>query len=417
MASFLKEKEEEKRKLPTITIAIVSHGMDLINEKLPEIDSNVRIYSMAGQALCFSIITANQLDFVEELYYSDERISGEDKRTSYEMLQAVAKHYKMPKHNKQYIETVTNEIKEYPKSSKHTLKTIANQKHSQIYTPFYDHLYEFTNNTGVFGNNNQISVIETKNHTSISNINYKILPNLANQQYAIQYPSLDSRKEIEELRFIDFFKKFNLPPTMPEDELDESEKIDLEHLTLFFDKSEIPKKTSEILLNSKLKQYSKNIYENRHLFFKDGFVSEFKLLKELENPDSILYTYIKYPEDKEIIQLTINEMKNLESDDATLKIQKINKRRTFYNESIIPQIKLSQIISFLKSEGFVIINIIDFSCRVVNGEVSKNQIRILDEQQQMIAHEIDEGLGKKRRQKTKRTQRRKRTQRTKRAVV
>jgi hypothetical protein len=40
----------------------------------------------------------------------------------------------------------------------------------------------------------------------------------------------------------------------------------------------------------------------------------------------------------------------------------------FYDyDTLIRNVKLSVIISFLKSEGFVVINIIDFSCRSVSG--------------------------------------------------
>ena len=131
MASFLEEekeiKKEEKKKLPTITIAIVAHGNDLINEKIT-IDPNVRIYSRAGRALCFGMIHSNPLGFVEDLYYTTERTTGEDKRTTYEMLQVVADHYKMPEHDKEFIKTIIKEAEKYPKSVKHTLKTIAKKK-------------------------------------------------------------------------------------------------------------------------------------------------------------------------------------------------------------------------------------------------------------------------------------------------
>ena len=105
-------KKEEESKLPTITIAIVSHGMDLINEKLP-IDSNVRIYSRAGQPLCLGVINSNPINFVEDLYYTNERMNGEDKRTTYEMLQAVAEHYKMPQHDEEFVKTIFKEIEKY----------------------------------------------------------------------------------------------------------------------------------------------------------------------------------------------------------------------------------------------------------------------------------------------------------------
>jgi hypothetical protein len=411
-------KKEERKKLPTITIAIVSHGMDLINEKI-SIDSNVRIYSRAGQALCFGVISSNPIRFVEHLYYTDERMDGEDKITSYEMLQKVAEHYKMPEHDEEFKKIIFKEIEKTPKPTKHTLKTIAQKKHSQIYTPFYDHLYIFTDNTGPFKGNNQITVIETKNHTSISNIDYRDIINLAKKKYAIQAPYAWMRKDIEEKRFINFFNKFYLTAIMPESELNFFEKKDLQDLRKDY-ASELPSKINDYLKRAKIKRYSRNIYENRHLIFEDGFVSEIKLLAEFENPNSKLYEYITYEEDKEIIKETMNEIKRMESDKSLSYAKQREKRRKFYNEEddIIQGVKLSTIIDFFKSEGFVIINIIDFSCRTVNEEVSKDQIRILDEKQQMIADEIDQGFGKKQTRKRRRqmrihTQRRKRTQRHK----
>ena len=411
MASFLEEekeiKKEEKKKLPTITIAIVAHGNDLINEKIT-IDPNVRIYSRAGRALCFGMIHSNPLGFVEDLYYTTERTTGEDKRTTYEMLQVVADHYKMPEHDKEFIKTIIKEAEKYPKSVKHTLKTIAKKNHSQIYTPFYDHLYNFMDNTGVFKRNNQITVIETKNHTSKSNIDYRNIINLAEKQYAIQAPSVAVRIDIEERRFIKFFKKFYLTSTtMPESNLNFFEKKDLEDLRKEYSNnpSKLESKINDYLIHAKIKRYSRNIYENRHNIFEDGFVTEQNLLSEFENPSSKLYDYITYEDDKQIIKETMNEIKRVESDKSLSYLKQIEKRSKFFNDhdDIIQGIKLSSIIDFLKSEGFVIINIIDFSCRTVNEE-SKDRIRILNEKQQMTADEIDRGLGRKR----KRTQRKKR---------
>ena len=98
----------------------------------------------------------------------------------------------------------------------------------------------------------------------------------------------------------------------------------------------------------------------------------------------------------------------MKSDDKILRSEKLSKRREFYtDDAIISGIKLSDIIAFLQSEGFVIINIIDFSCRTVNDEVSKDRIKILNEQQQMIADEIDQTRGGTRRKRNRRKKRRK----------
>jgi hypothetical protein len=65
--------DETTNKYPTITIAIVGHGEDLINKPLSEADPNVRIFSRAGQPFCIGIATENILSFVQDLYISEER--------------------------------------------------------------------------------------------------------------------------------------------------------------------------------------------------------------------------------------------------------------------------------------------------------------------------------------------------------
>ena len=195
---------------------------------------------------------------------------------------------------------------------------------------------------------------------------------------------------------------------MPESNLKYFEKKDLEDLRKEYSNnpSKLESKINDYLIHAKIKRYSRNIYENRHNIFEDGFVTEQNLLSEFENPSSKLYDYITYEDDKQIIKETMNEIKRVESDKSLSYLKQIEKRSKFFNDhdDIIQGIKLSSIIDFLKSEGFVIINIIDFSCRTVNEEVSKDRIRILNEKQQMTADEIDRGLGRKR----KRTQRKKR---------
>ncbi len=64
--------DETTNKYPTITIAIVGHGKDLINELISE-DTNIRIFSRAGQPFCIGIATENILSFVQDLYISEER--------------------------------------------------------------------------------------------------------------------------------------------------------------------------------------------------------------------------------------------------------------------------------------------------------------------------------------------------------
>ena len=118
------------KNLPTITIAIIGHGEDLIHTQLPNIDHNVRIFSRAGQPLCLGINDRNMLQFLEELYLSDEREENKNTPSSYEMLLKVAEHYKEPEQEKDFKNMLDFELlTEWQKpilnkSLKHTIKTI-----------------------------------------------------------------------------------------------------------------------------------------------------------------------------------------------------------------------------------------------------------------------------------------------------
>ena len=73
--------DETTNKYPTITIAIIGHGEDLINEPISE-DPNIRIFSRAGQPFCLGIGTQKMLIFVENLYISDERDANKNTKSA-----------------------------------------------------------------------------------------------------------------------------------------------------------------------------------------------------------------------------------------------------------------------------------------------------------------------------------------------
>jgi hypothetical protein len=90
---------------------------------------------------------------------------------------------------------------------------------------------------------------------------------------------------------------------------------------------------------------------------------------------------------------------------------------------MIESIRLSQLISFLKEEGFVVINIIDFTCRTVSkyldgaySEEKQERIREYEEEQSMAFEGIrkDKGGRKKRRTKRKKTKKVKKGRKTRR---
>ena len=366
--------------LPTITVAIVSHGMDLITKELPEFDPNVRIFSRAGQALCLGVVHENNLGFVIQLYGSRERSANKNTKSSYQMLRQVADHYNSPENNSEYTEMCDREIITKPyniKPLKHTKKTINCKKHNQIYTPSYDHTYIFTDETSLFSGQNQIIVLETINYTSRNNvINYEDDTNLALQKFYIDEPNVNSRnilqKDFRKEMILEFLMKFNLDT--------DSE--------------------------SELYKYCDIIFENI------PFVNNGKIMKEFQNPTSAIHRFVK-PEDDVKITEKVNEFLGiLDIKDVTEKKRILDKKKEFLNtvgserESVLIQtINLSEIIAFLKSEGFKVINIIDFSCRYVEDEVTEEKIQQLNEGQQMGMEEIKTNVGGRKKRKTRRKKR------------
>jgi hypothetical protein len=218
-------------KYPTITIAIIGHGADLIHKPLENNDPNIRIFSRAGQPFCLGIANEKMLNFVEELYISDEREETKDTISSYQMLREVAKYYNSNINDTQFTEMCDILLKQNPNDSsvKHTKQTIQCKKHNQIYMPYYDHKYVFTDNTSFFANQTGIHILETLNHTSKSNINYNNNINLALKKYFINYPSIEVRNLFNIDIIKNFLKQFNLEPDL-ETNLSPDDKEKLEHL-------------------------------------------------------------------------------------------------------------------------------------------------------------------------------------------
>jgi hypothetical protein len=383
MSSSISETTE---KLPTITIAILSHGEDLINEELPDFDPNVRIFSRAGQALCVGVADIESLVIVQDFYMSEERLTNKNTKSSYQMLRDVADFFNSPENTSIYKEicdkeiTTTNDPR-LIKSLKHTKKTINCKKHSQIYTPFYDHIYSFIDTTNIFSGQSQIAILETINYTpkttvidyeNITSLQYE--NNLALQKYYITQRDIDIRNRKQKNFRKEMIRNFLL-------------NFNLEHET-----------------DSELNKYSEILFKNI------PFVDNYKILNEFQNPNSVIHQLIN-PEDDEIITEKANEFIGIsEITDEEEKSRLIEERRQFLfqaddmekEEEMIPIIKLSEIIAFLKSEGFKVINIIDFSCRYVEDELTDEKIQQLNEGQQMGIEEIKTALGIRKKRRTKR---------------
>jgi len=401
--------------LPTITVAIVSHGEDLINQPLPEFDPNVRIFSRAGQALCLGLVTNKNLDSVQDLYWAEERTTNKNTKSSYQMLREVADHYNSPENNSVFTEMCDREIITKPyniKPLKYTKKTINCKKHNQIYTPSYDHTYIFTDETSLFYRQNQIIVLETINYTSRNNIiNYEANPNLALEKFYINKPDINSRtisqNDFRKGMILRFLMKFNLEPDS-ESELSLRDKERLKGLRKRYqpDNPELIQTINNLLMTSKLYKYCDIIFENI------PFVNNVKILTEFQNPTSPIHGFIK-PEDDVKIREKVNKFLGiLDIKDKTEKNRIIEEKLDFLHtvgsereEKLVQTINLSQIIAFLKSEGFKIINIIDFSCRYVEHELTDEKIQELNECQQMGMEEIKTDIGGRKKRKTRRKKR------------
>lgn len=384
--------DKTNAKLPTITVAIVSHGADLIDEIFEEEDPNIRIFSRAGQPFCVAFDYQRDLNSVRELYLRDERTEDKNTKSSYQMLREVAKHFTNIKIDSHFKKLCDNKLSEYPTDStiKHTKKTIECKNHNQIYTPSYDHNYSFNDNKGNSRNNDGIHVIETINHISKNNIDFESLPNLAFQNVFIGIPDIKVRKSLHERIIEEFLKKFKLGPELV-DKLGPVDKAALDHLISRYPKydkkdktkpyypqydEKLDSETDIFLKDSKIRRYTNAILE------KYPFTSPSNLIRLFSKEDSDIHELFSEEDDnilkskaREMDILTINRMLDEKDKDRDKKIFteiKAKKKKflesKFYDyDTLIRNVKLSVIISFLKSEGFVVINIIDFSCRSVSG--------------------------------------------------
>jgi hypothetical protein len=328
---------------------------------------------------------------------SEERLANKNTKSSYQMLRDVANYFNSPKSNSVYAEVCTKEIantndSKLIKSLKHTKKTINCKKNSQIYTPSYDHIYDFTDATNIFSGQSRIAVLETMNYTPTNKvIDYENLPfsyydnNLALQKYYITQPDIDNRNRKQRI-----FRKEMIYSFLLNFNLDHDSK-------------------------SELNKYSEILFKNI------PFVDNYKILDEFQNPTSVIHDLVNQ-EDDEIITAKANEFIGIsEITDEAEKSRQVEERRQFLfqaddiekEEEIIPSIKLSDVIAFLKSEGFKVINIIDFSCRYVEDELTEEKIRELNEGQNMGIEEIKTALGIRKKRKTRRKKRKTRRKKRK----
>jgi len=447
--------DETTNKYPTITIAIIGHGKDLMNELLEKEDLNIRIFSRAGQPFCLGIGTGNDLRSVQKVYFSQERTDNMSKKNSYQMLGEVAKYYNNNENDREFKELCNELLIEKPTDSiiKHTKKTVECKKHNQIYTPIYDHRYFFTDNSPHFAGQNGIHVLETINHISRNNIEFENESlNLALKIFLIKNPDIRARKTFMELNIQDFLKKFNLVPVL-ETNLSPVDKEALKQLRYSYPpqvsltqkyKDELDVKTNTLLTKSKLERYSRAILE------KFPFTNPLRLIREFNLEDSEIHEIFSPDDDiiikakaKELHVATRNAMiqekkKAIEEKDEEKakqieeKIEELRKQKEEFLKSdvdgIIENIKLSEIIAFLKSEGFVVINIIDFSCRGVHKyldeayldldeskleeeeekekkrkkEKKQESIREYEEEQEMGSQEVKQNIGGRKKRRTRR---------------
>ena len=447
--------DETSNKYPTITIAIVGHGRDLMNELLEKEDPNIRIFSRAGQPFCVGIGTGNDLRSVQRVYFSQERTDNMSKKNSYQMLGEVAKYYNNNENDREFKELCNELLIEKPTDSiiKHTKKTVECKKHNQIYTPFYDHVYSFTDNSAPFAGQNGIHVLETINHISRNNIEFENESlNLALKHFFIK-KNIMFRKSFFEERINEFLEKFNLGPDL-ESNLLPDDRESLERLRNRYPpekvalnqkyKDELDVKTNKLLIISKITRYSKAILE------KFPFTNPLKLIREFTTEGSEIHEIFTPDDDviikakaKELHVSTRNEMiqekkkaneenneeraKQIEEKIQELRIQKEEFLKSDF-DGMIESIKLSQLISFLKSEGFVVINIIDFTCRVVHKyldeayldldeskleeeeekekkrkkEKKQETIREYEEEQEMGSQEVKQNIGGRKKRRTRR---------------
>jgi hypothetical protein len=392
------------------------------------------------------------LSFLENLYYSPERTENMNAKSSYQMLRKIADHYNNSENDGQFKGLCDRLLIENSNDSqiKHTKQIIECKKHNQIYTPLYDHIFYFTDNKPPLAGQNGIHILETINHVSRNNIDFE------NDNYNLALKNLFIKKSIEfrktffEERIIEFLEKFNLGPDL-ETNLLPDDKARLEQLRYRYPeeqillnktyKDELDKRTNWLLTSSKITRYSKAILKNF------PFTNPIKLLREFSDESSEIHKIFNEDDDIIIkakateldirtnIKIIQEKKKAIEEKDEERakqieqKLQELRKQKEEFFKSdfdgMIENIKLSQLIDFLKSEGFVVINIIDFTCRTVHEyldpayldlneskleeeeekekkrkkEKKRETIREYEEEQAMAAEgiNIDKGGRKKRR--------------------
>jgi hypothetical protein len=191
------------------------------------------------------------------------------------------------------------------------------------------------------------------------------------EKYFIKHSDITDRKLLYENIINKFLKKFNLEPDL-ETDLSSEYKKNLEVLKSKYPpqyvsldpriKEELDAKINALLLNSKLTRYSNNIFENI------PFVNLAKIINDFNNETSEIHRLVNEKDDS-IITEKCKEMSFKDVEDREMRKNIRNLRINFMKPEsdnlLNKSINLSEIIAFLKSEGFVIINIIDFTCRYV----------------------------------------------------
>ena len=155
--------------IPTITVLIISHGEDLINDRLTDIGKNIRVLSRAGIPGCYGICGITDYKEIFDKYENLKTIP--ESLSSYKKLETIYNFFLTTNQCHRLEKTITKYSKD-TKKGKFSINLYKKKKHSKLFKPIIDHKYYF-NDDSINFKDKGIHVVEIENQPQNSNLDYK----------------------------------------------------------------------------------------------------------------------------------------------------------------------------------------------------------------------------------------------------
>ena len=326
---------------PTITCLIIAHGADLNYKINSRIDKNIRLLSRAGVPGCLGRCGTDDYDviFREYEHKLDSSLS------SFQKLEQIQEKF-LSEQECALLYDTTNREKYDKRSGKYSLDIFTKKRHSRIFKPFNDHIYEFTWSPKF---KQGIHILEVKNPPPDNDIRYR--DNLLKKRF-----HLDEFNNPEKLRY-------NIEKILRK----------IFKYMFYHDGNKL-----DNIINNFVAYFKENNYNSEHIF---------EMIYEIEHTYKQQY-FAKKPlplEDQESNQKLIDKFypkvfsNETECLDFIFNIIKYSSKLyvilqdDIYSGNIDTRINMSAIIDYLKSKGYKIINLIDLSCRSIPEEIYEDK--------------------------------------------